>query len=224
MEPLRQTREAMAELSALADDDLLDPLVQAARRVRVLVPSCMAVSLSVAGDRLTFTVGPATATRTTTATSTRPGEHHDDRPGDPLDEAAWLRTTTADAADGVRSTLSLPIVRDGRVVASVHLYAADTGAFDGLHDVVAAACGAWSPGAVTNADLSFHSRDAAALAPEVLRRQMIVAQAVGILAARHGVPVAAAATLLRDTGSRDGVDETEAAERVVRSVPVDSDS
>lgn len=225
MEPLRQTREAMAELTLSADDDLLASMVRSARRVRALVPSCVAMSLSVAGDGLTFTVRTAAATGAPYGVDLAPSTPDDDRSSvDPLDEVAWLRLAGAGAAPGVRSTLMLPVVTNGRAVASVHLYAAADGAFDGLHDAVAQACGGWRPGAVTNADLCFDTRDSAALAPEVLRRQMVVNQAVGILAARYAVPVDAATTKLRDLARDGGVDETEAAERVVRSVPVDTDS
>ena len=64
--------------------------------------------------------------------------------------------------NGHGSTLSLPILDDDQVVAGVNLYASTDDAFDGKHVEVARVCRAWAPGAVTNADLAFRTREEAA--------------------------------------------------------------
>jgi len=71
----------------------------------------------------------------------------------------------AEALAGISSTLSLPILGDGHVVGGVNLYGATSDAFDGHHEDLADACGAWAAGAVTNADLRFNSRVRAAATP-----------------------------------------------------------
>ena len=71
----------------------------------------------------------------------------------------------------------------GEVVGSVNLYAASARAFEGLHDELATIFGAWAPGAVTNADLSFATRDTARSAPRTLQENAAVDRAAKLLAA-----------------------------------------
>ena len=75
----------------------------------------------------------------------------------------------------------------GRVVGGVNLYASTPDAFDGHHDEVAEACGAWAEGAVTNADLSFSSRIRASAAPERLRDRGVVDVATGFVAEHQDI-------------------------------------
>lgn len=56
MEPLPQTREAVEEFGPFLDDDLLQVLLDAAERVREVVPSCVGLSLGLLDEGLTFTV------------------------------------------------------------------------------------------------------------------------------------------------------------------------
>lgn len=109
------------------------------------------------------------------------------RDDDPLAEHGWESFARATAAEGIASTLTLPVLDDGAVVGSVNLYAAEADAFAGHHQAVATVCRAWAPGAVTNADLDFDTRRASIRTPEVLRDQMVIAQAVGVLIARRGI-------------------------------------
>ena len=77
---------------------------------------------------------------------------------DLLDEGRWSAFARTSAAHGVRSTLSLPIVRNGQLLGGVNLYAADSHAFEGRHEALAMALGASAVGAVADADLEFTSR------------------------------------------------------------------
>jgi GAF domain-containing protein len=105
----------------------------------------------------------------------------------------------------VAATLTLPVHHDGRVVGSVNLYAAATGAFRGLHGEIAKIFGAWAPGAITNADLSFRTRAAAAHAPQTLHITMRVETAVGVLMEAESVDADTARGLLVEAAQRAGV-------------------
>ena len=84
---------------------------------------------------------------------------------DLLDEDTWHLLAMASAARCIVSTLTLPIVKDGRIAGAVNLYGASRQAFTGHHEALAEIFGAWAPGAVTNADLSFSTRRDAEEAP-----------------------------------------------------------
>jgi hypothetical protein len=116
---------------------------------------------------------------------------------------------------GVHSTLTLPIMRGGEVVSTVNLYGNADGTFNGKHQVLAEVFGAWAPGAITNADLSFSTRATAEQAPLQLRNAAVVDTATGILAARRNLSVHDADEQLRDAARRAGVPVVELARIVV---------
>jgi GAF domain-containing protein len=97
--------------------------------------------------------------------------------GDLLDEEQWRLFSQATAAAGVATALSLPIVREGRVLAGINLYAGSEDAFDGHHEELAGLAGGWAAGAVANADLSFSTRLQAAEAPPRARVRQAAARA-----------------------------------------------
>src|SRR3954454_2252642 len=148
--------------------------------VRRLVPTCVGLSLGLFEDRLTFTMvasdadiagldsvqyldgGPCVDS----VHLQRTMAYHS---ADPLNEERWRLFAQASAAAGIASTLSLPIIREGRVVGTVNLYAATPHAFDRHHKELAAVTGSRAEGAVTNADLPFRTRLAAAETSEKLR-------------------------------------------------------
>ena len=118
-----------------------------------------------------------------------------------MNESLWHDFARATAAKGVASTLSLPILHTGRVVGTVNLYAASDGAFGGRHREIADVFGAWAPGAVTNADLSFRTRHQAEGASDKVRMEV----AVGMLMEVEGLDAEAARELLRQAARRAGV-------------------
>ncbi|WP_343991435.1 GAF domain-containing protein [Terrabacter terrae] len=124
---------------------------------------------------------------------------------DPLDEGQWQLFAQAGAAAGVRSTLSLPIMDGDRVTAGVNLYGAQPGTFDGRQEQLAQLFGAWAPGAVANADLSFDTRLQAARAPARLQDLETVDQAVGMLMARHRIGAQHVRRRLEEAVARAGV-------------------
>jgi GAF domain-containing protein len=232
MEPIPETIEAIEEYGPFGSDDvdLIAQLRARGRRVQELVPDCLGFSLGSSEHGVTFTVmanerevavldavqyltgGPCVAA----VEEQRPEPIGFDL-GDLLDEDAWQLFGRASAAKGVRSTLTLPIVDDHRVAGSVNLYAASCRAFTGHHQQLASVFGAWAPGAVTNADLSFSTLREARRAPQLLRDEVTVHVAVGILVAREGMEVHVAERSLRDASVRAGVSLQDLARAVLEA-------
>ena len=214
-EPTPQSREAFDWLASYGSHQVEDSMERMSRQVRELVPECVAISLTVAQGELTFTLmtdkpgaalldamqylagGPCeTAVAEGAIQATL-------RP--PTDEGAWQIFARAEAVAGISSTLSLPVMRDGRVVGGVNLYASTADAFDGRHDELAQICGAWADGAVTNADLSFTSRIRASTAPIRLRDRGAVDVAIGYVAAFQNIDTDEAMRQIRDAAARADV-------------------
>ena len=226
MEPIPETLEAIKELTKYGDTEVATELHLMGSRVHDLVPETVGLSLGLVEDGLTFTLVASSVKIAALDAAqyvgggpcvTAAAEQHVTRwnDGDPLDEDRWRMFARAGAAAGVASTLSLPIMRNGRVVAGVNLYASTPDAFDGHHEELADLCGAWAPGVVANADLSFSTRLAAAQAPEQLRNQHVVDQALGIISTAQHIDVAAAVERLREAAARAGISETQAAEAII---------
>jgi hypothetical protein len=224
-----------------ADDDLLEQLVASSLRVRALVPDCVGMSVSMLVHRITLTLvatteelagHPTTASRDLVSgrpsSTPRRGTGDDADPGtDPgsesIGEVAWRESAGTSAAPGVASTLMLPVLQGGRpggstvgsgagsVIGSVSLYGASSHCFDAHHDGLAEVLGAWAGGAVTNADLSFSSREIALEAPGVLRDMGVVDLAVGLLAGTLGLDVDEARRRISLASVNSGTDSVEVA-------------
>jgi GAF domain-containing protein len=227
VEPISETREAIEEFGPFAEDgDLLEELGKKGERVRSVVPDCVGFSLALEAYGVTFTLvasdeevavldalqyidgGPCVA-----AVEHRQALEY--RPGHCLDEGEWQLFARGTAAAGVASTLSLPILLDGAVVGSVNLYAASGDAFTGRHGQLADIFDAWAPGAVANADLSFSSRRTAEQAPRILRDDVHIEIAAGVIAAREGLDRDTALGQLRAAARRAGVSEESLADAMV---------
>lgn len=217
MRPIRATIDAIDELEPHVDDGtLLERLLDMGDRVREAVPDTVGLSVASNAQGVTFTLvatddeiavldavqylasGPCVA-----ATELQQGIATTSE--DLFDEAEWRLFARATSAAGVRSTLTLPIVRAGRVVGTVNLYGASDHAFDGHHRELARLCGAWAPGAVANADLGFTSRRLAEQAPGILRDEAQVETAVGIVAATLDIDFHEARHRLRQAAQRTGL-------------------
>jgi hypothetical protein len=132
-----------------------------------------------------------------------------------LDEAGWAHEARDGAAAGIVSTLSLPLVDAGRVVANIDLYASSSDAFESRLEELTTDLGTWGAGAVTNADLGFHTRARAVEAPRIVREQQVVEAGVGVLAAREGIDIDAASRLLHSCAVAAGVGDLQAARMVL---------
>jgi GAF domain-containing protein len=228
MEPIPETSALFEEFGMFYDPDLLDELKRTAQAVRELVPDLVGVSLASIADGAAFTLvasdvdvavldavqyisgGPCAEV----PQAEQVLEYDTDRP---VDETNWQRFASATAAKAVATTLTLPVLDGGKVVGSVNLYAASSRAFVGLHQEIAKIFDAWAPGAITNADLSFQTRQTAERAPELLRATMQVQTAVGILMEAESVDAETARGLLEEAAQRAGVAPEKVADTLLRA-------
>jgi len=210
---------------ALEDDDLLDRLQVISERVCQLVPDCIGMSVAVLQEDLILTL-VATDVEIAVLDAvqylfTGPcveavrGERVLELNEELLDEDDWRTFALASAAASVATTLTLPILLEGRVVGSVNLYAASARAFTGLHQEIADLLGAWAPGAVANADLSFSTRKLAEDAPRRLRERARFETAIGLLAAREDVSLDDARERLVTAAERGGVSLSRMADAIM---------
>lgn len=218
MEPIPETYEAVEEFGPFAaeDRDLVEELKRSSERVREIVPECIGMTMSSTEDGISFTlvssdedVAVLDAIQYTVggpcAESVRAERVLAYTREDFLGEARWQLFAQATAAASIASTLTLPIVGDGTVVGSINLYATTRDAFAGRHEQIADIFGAWAPGAVTNADLTFSTRAVAQQAPLLLREQVVIQVALGILIEDQGLDVETARARLYDAARRAGV-------------------
>lgn len=211
MELLPQSREALDEYVAPSIDDVEDLLRVIERWAVRAVPECVALSVTLLEEDLTFTLIDATAGWQRPPTGAGPQPADEAEPFQALDETGWADMARARAFEGIASTVSLPVVEEGRAVLNIDLYASTAHAFHDRIDGLVAALGAWQAGAVTNADLGFETLRRAQEAPERLREQRLVDVAVGLVAARAGLTTDAALDLLREAAKVAGIGETQAA-------------
>jgi hypothetical protein len=226
MEPIPETAEALRELTRFGDETIAHVLWQISRDVQRIVPTIVGISLSLVSENLTFTMTSTASTAAELDGVQYPaggpceetlwtGVPHRYQGGDVVDEERWQEFARAAAASGIQSTLSLPIMRGGTAIAGVNMYASTVGVFDGHHEELAQACGAWAPGAVSNADLDFTTRFQAAATPARLRSETWVDQAVGALMSHWGIPRTEAEARLRQAAQRAGLADTQVARAII---------
>lgn len=227
MEFIRETLEAFDELDPLSDDGTLhDQLTRVAARVQLIAPELAGMSIASREQGLTFTL-VASDHETATLDAVQyldagpcvdaldHGKGIATSGGGLLDEEQWHELALAGAAAGVRSTLTFPIMSGGRTVGTVNLYGRSEDAFVGKHEALAAAVGAWAPGAVSNADLSFSTLEEARRAPARVRDDTLVDTATGIVAATRDLSIDEARDRLADAAIRAGVTVTTLARAIV---------
>jgi GAF domain-containing protein len=212
VELLPQSKEALDEYVTPSVEDVEGLLrVIEGWAVRT-VPECVALSVTMLDDDLTFTlVDTVTGDDLTSApggSSTGARHRGEDHA---LDEGGWAEMARERAFAGIASTICLPVVEAGRAVLNIDLYASTAHAFHDRIEGLVAALGAWQAGAVTNADLGFETLKRAQAAPARLREQRLVDVAVGLVAARVGVTTDEACGLLEQAAEQAGITESEAA-------------
>jgi hypothetical protein len=236
LEPLPQTRFALAELSRYEEDEYRDLFGKVVTNVGIVAPDCVGLTVSFVRDGLAFTwlassvdvaaldavqylaSGPCLeAMEHARVVATTPSD-------DPLDERRWALFSQSENRVGVRSTLSIPLVTAGagsmetaKVYGGVNLYGGAVTAFEGLHETLAAICGGWAQGAVTNSDLSLSGVRRAKHAPQMMLDQFAVDQAVGMIMAAQHLNSDAAGRKLREASDRAGIHEAELARLVVKT-------
>lgn len=228
MEPIAESSQAVEDYGPFAthEGDLLDELRERAARVRELVPECIGLSLALEDDGVSFTLvatddemaaldaiqyavgGPCVeavkAERVLAYT-------HEQL----LEEDGWQLFAQATAAASIASTLTLPILVAGRVAGSINLYATTGDAFNGSHEQIAEIFDAWAPGAVANADLDFSTRSVAEQTPHVLRDQIRIQMALGILMQDQDIDVEVATARLYDSAQRAGATARVVADQLI---------
>ena len=216
MEPIPETLEALDEVESYLDDATLErQLRTTVSRAEQVAPGLVGVSLAFREHGLTFTLVAtdeeiATLDAVQYVTSGPCVDavdlgHGIATPDGLLSEQRWQHFARASAASGVQSTLTLPVVDGDVVVSTVNLYGRAEDTFTGRHEALADVFGAWAPGAVANADLSFATRRAAEQAPTQLRDSAVVDTATGMLAAERGLSVEEARAQLNDAAHRAGI-------------------
>lgn len=213
MELLPQSREALDEYVTPSVDDV-EALLRVIEGWAVrAVPDCVALSVTLLDDDLTFTLVDAeTSARRAHMVDGDQGSTSDGvDDAHALDEDGWADMARERAFEGIASTVSLPVVEDGRAVLNIDLYASTAHAFTNRLDGLVEALGAWQAGAVTNADLGFDTLRQAEAAPDRLREQRLVDVAVGVLAATVGVTTDGALALIREAAQQAGIAEAQAA-------------
>ena len=209
MELLPQSKEALDEYVTPAVDDVEGLLRTIEGWAVRTVPECVALSVTLLDDDLTFTLVDTDAASDPAPAPGGTGAR--EQPDFALDEQGWADMARERAFAGIASTVCLPVVEAGRAVLNIDLYASTAHAFHDRIEGLVAALGAWQAGAVTNADLGFETLHRARLAPEQLREQRLVDVAVGLLAARAGLTTEDASGLLAHAAERAGISESEAA-------------
>jgi GAF domain-containing protein len=216
VEPIPETLQAFGELDFDLDErGLEEQLRVSASRAEQLVPGLVGVSVGFRVEGLTFTL---VATDATVATldavqylTSGPCVdaidlgHGIATPDGLMSEQRWHHFARASAAAGIQSTLTLPVLDGGLVISTINLYGREEDTFTGRHAALADVFGAWAPGAVTNADLTFTTRRKAEQAPIQLREAAMVNTATGILAAERHVSLEQAWSDLQEAARRAGV-------------------
>ena len=222
MEPIVQTLEVVAGLDLEADGELLRLLRSQSTQMHALVPDIVGMSVGNIEHDLTLTWAATSAEIAVLDLSPR----LDDAPAladcgcgrdceHILDEQHWLRLAQATAAAAVAASLTLPVVSRDVVLSRVDLYAGSWDAFDGLHQEISFVFGAWAPGAVINADLSFSTREDAERGPERLRVSTRIQIAVGVIAGSRGIDLETAQREFSEAARRAGLTEGAHAEVVI---------
>jgi GAF domain-containing protein len=222
VQPLPETRAALAalaEVSGSGDGRFLEQFTAAAEEARRIAPDCVGLTVTFVEDDVSFTWATTDLEAATLdavqylsggpcVSAVGEGRVLTDSVDDgPLDERRWRTFAAACACTGVASTLSIPLLRDGRVFAGVNLYGGTPATFETHHDELAAVFGGWPEGAVTNADLALTSLARARSAPIVLEEAVRSNVAVGIIMAANHVPEDQARRTLSDAAARAGVSE-----------------
>ena len=230
MDPIPETRDVLYRLRQTDHDPrVLEGLARLTDTVRTLVPSCIGVSIGMVDSGLTLAFVSSSSELAALDAVHYLAESQPDELGtnlsaaplsdDPTDEESWRVLGLAEnSVDGIESSLTIPLLEtDESVLGWVNFYATAPHAFDLEIGRLAELCGAWAPGAVANADLTFSSRLRAAAGPAILDDQERVDQATGITSEVLGISPDEARRRIRSAAARAGVAESHLARTLINS-------
>lgn len=226
MQPLPEIQAELDRLTALSGGDLdMAELLRSITELAVaVVPSCVGVSISITSSAGLFTI-TSTSQELAVVDAVQylsggpcvdcyeSGEEV--HVPDILDEKRWQFAGEASAARGVRSTLSMPLRDGAKVIGALNLYGGQLNSFEKKERLIAGIFGARIDEVVTNADLSFMTRDFARELPERLAASSRIDEAVGMLMVRHGWDAQVARERFADAASRAGVPPERLADALV---------
>ena len=121
---------------------------------------------------------------------------------DLAEDVRWPSYAPRAAALGARSSVSLPMAAEGRVVGALNLYAREPDAFSSVAVSVAEVVAALAGLAAQVAAAFFGHRDLGLQLHEAMASRPVVDQACGVLMARHGLSADAALELLKARSSQ----------------------
>ena len=231
MDFIPETRMVLNELIRDGGPEIAAALLDLATHVQAIVPDLVGLSFGQTRSGVVFTLAASSVEAAGIDSSQyldggpcvdasvdgNPEAWQSANPDELFDEQQWASFARASAAEGIASSLSLPLVVDGQTVGGVNLYASTPGAFEGLHEQLAHVLGAEVTSAVANADLAFATRGEAQWAAEHLADEHLVHLAVGIIAERHQVDVASARSRLADSAERAGITDVQAARALIKA-------
>ena len=127
VEPTPETEKAFAELARYGGIGLLDLVLDMGRQAKRIVPQCVGLSLGLFEEGLTFTLQASTdeiaaldAIQYLDGGPCVDAAHNNETIQttleDAIDEDRWHMFARASSAAGVASSLTLPLLRAGRVV------------------------------------------------------------------------------------------------------------
>jgi GAF domain-containing protein len=226
MEIAPEVRAAAERLSELlqGEPDLTRHLHVVSQVAELLVPSLVGCSVTVHVDGDPFTLSSVSEDMAVLdATQYIDGGPcvdalHGDRVDvdDVLSEERWQLYGRTATDRGVQASLSLPLrSTDDQVIGALNLYASEPGAFKGNEAMLAEVFGVRVADLVTNADLSFRSRDWAGELPQRVEALEVTVLAARALAARTGWAVPEARTRLADAAQRAGAPIEKVAQAVL---------
>jgi len=221
-----EVRAAADRLSGLleGEQDLGKHIEIVAGVAELLVPSLVGASVTVHVNGAPFTM-TATSQEMTVLDATQyldGGPCVDALQGDDvavedlLDEDTWQLYRPTALTDGIRSSLSTTLRGvDDEVIGALNLYASDSDAFKGNEEMLSEVFGTKMSDLVTNADLSFMTRDWSKELPQRVDALEVTEQAAALLAERMGWEVGEARRRLADSAGRAGAPVDRVAQAVL---------
>lgn len=232
MAAVTESRRPEESLIAMAEIMVTEQSLEATLR-EILQLACAAMS---GGDEGGITLleadGPGTAIATSDVALRIDRSQYDAKTGGPCLEAyrrqevlridstasdqRWLEFSGTAAAEGFGSTLSVPLVVGGDGLGAMNLYCHREYGFPALDERLATTLGSCASVALANARTYWHAARLADQLREALSTSAVIAQATGILIARHGCSTEHAFHLLSAASQRNRLTLTELATDLVQ--------
>lgn len=219
---IEAVRRQLAHLGELLDDpdeDLIAYLGAIIHFALLELPTCVGVSVTVVDGDVPYTVtatGPQTrvvdaAQYVSDGPCLATAAHGDlTEVPDVLDEHRWGLYARAAAAEGVQSSLSLPLLFEHEIIGAVNFYGGTPQTFDDRAHMLAELISGHAAYAMRDADLSLRTRELAAatdVAAEALGSpDDAVEQAVGLLMQLQDIKARPARGRMHSAADRAGID------------------